>query len=99
MGHQQLFPLCIDVAFLREFAKGVEDSALASVRVVVGVAQVLCDGVGSLEADAPDVIGQAIGIVTDFFNALLAVFFKDLGSESGTDAMPLEKYHDVLRYK
>ncbi len=86
----------IDMAFIGELVEGVEDSAATSPLIVLAVAHLRCDGVGSLEADAPDVIGKAVGILLHLVDALLAVSLIDLSCEGGADTVALEKDHHVL---
>ncbi len=93
---QQLLTPGIVVAVFGELTECVENAAPAAAWVIVGITQVLYDGVGCLEANAPNVIGQAIGIVLHLVDAIFPVFFINFGCISGADTMALEKDHDVL---
>ena len=86
----------IDVTFVGQLVEGIEDTAAASSLIVLAVAHLSRDGVGSLEADAPDVIGEAVGIGLHLVDALLAISLVDLSSVGGADSIALKEDHHVL---
>ena len=51
--------------------------------------------VGGLEADAPDVGGQAIGIFLHQLDGLVAVGLVDADGPGGADAVRLQEHHDA----
>ena len=83
------------MALVGELSQGVDDAAAYPARVFLAVAKLLGDAVGRLEADAPDVIGQAVGIFLDLVNAFLAVGLVDFGGEGCADAVSLQ---DTIRF-
>ena len=92
----ELVAMGINMAFVGKLVEGVEDSASAPPLVILTVTHLSGDGVGGLEADAPDVVGKAIGIGLHLVDALLAVGLVNLCGVGGTDSIALEKDHHVL---
>ena len=86
----------IDVSLVGQLVEGVENTATAPSLVVLAIAHLSCDSVGGLEADAPDVIGKAVGIGLHLVDALLAVGLVDLGGVGGADTVALEKDHHIF---
>lgn len=82
--------------FVRELSQCIEDAAPAPPRVFLLIAHFPGDAVGGLEADAPDIVGKAVGILPYLLDALLAVFPVDFGRIGRTHAVALQKEHDVL---
>lgn len=95
-GLHQLLLFSIDVPFVRELSQCIEDAAPAPPRVFLLIAHFPGDAVGGLEADAPDIVGKAVGILPYLLDALLAVFPVDFGRIGRTHAVALQKEHDVL---
>jgi hypothetical protein len=95
-GIHELVTVGIDVALVGKLVEGVEDTAAATALVVLAIAHLLCDGVGGLEADAPDVVGKTVGVGLHLVDALLAVGLVYLGGIGGTDTVSLEEDHHVL---
>jgi len=95
-GFQELVTVSIDMAFVGELVEGIENTTAAASFVILAVAHLLCDGVGGLEANAPNVIGKAIGIGFHLVDTLLAVGLVNLGGIGGTDTIALKKDHHVL---
>ncbi len=54
------------------------------------------DRVGGLEADAPDVRGQLVGLLLDGVDRFVAVFLVDLHRQGRGDADALQEDHDLL---
>ena len=82
--------------FVRELSQRIEDAAPAAPRILLTVSHLRGDAVGGLEADAPDVVGKAVGILPHLVDALLAVLPVDFGRIGRTHAVALQKEHDVL---
>ena len=95
-GIHELITVGIDVTLVGKLVEGIEDTAAATPHVVLAVSHLLCDGVGGLEADAPDVVGKAVGVGLHLVDALLAVGLIYLGGIGGTDTIALEEDHHVL---
>ncbi len=85
-----------DVALAGQLVERVPQPAPAAARVARPVAHVLGYAVRRLEAYAPDVVGQAVGVLLHDGHALLAVLAVYLGRERGADAVVTEEEHDVL---
>ena len=92
----ELFPFGIDVSLVRELAERVKDPAPAPAGIVLPVAHLAGDAVGGLEADAPDVVGEAVRILPNLVDTLRAVLSVDLGGIGRAYAVALEKQHHVL---
>jgi len=54
-----------------------------------------CDRVGGLEADPPDLPGQAVGLLADDPSAVVAEALVDTHGERGRDAVALERGHHL----
>ena len=92
----QLFLPGVDMSFVRKLSQRIEDAAPAPSRVLFLIAHLCGDAVGGLEADAPDIVGKAVGILPHLVNTLLAVFPVDFGRIGRAHAVALQKEHDVL---
>ena len=57
-------------------------------------ADVLRNGVGRLEADASDVLGQAIRIFLDGLDSVLPILLVDANRLRRAHTMAVQKYHD-----
>jgi len=75
------------VTLVGKLVEGIEDAASATPLIILTISHLLCDGVGSLEADAPDVVGKAVGVGLYLINALLAVGLVNLGGIGGADTL------------
>lgn len=93
---KSLVTVSIDMAFVGELVEGIENTTAAASFVILAVAHLRGDGVGGLEANAPNVIGKAIGIGLYLVDTLLAVGLVDLRGIGGTDTIALKKDHHVL---
>ena len=62
---------------------------------VVRDADLLRDLVGGLEADAVDVLGQAVWVGLDLLDRALAVGLVDAHRPAGADAVAVEEHHDL----
>ena len=95
-GFQELVAMSIDMAFVGQLVEGVENTAATSSLVVFAVAHLRGDGVGGLEADAPNIIGKAVGILLHLVDAFFAIGFVDLRSIGGADSIALKEHHHVF---
>ena len=95
-GFAELLPAGIAVALVAQRVQRIHEAAAQPRVAVVTEAHLFGDGVGGAKADAPDVIGEAIGVFLYHPDAVAAVGLIDLGSVGGAHVMPLEKEHDVL---
>ena len=85
-----------DVALIGEVAQRVHHARGHARGRIVRQAQVVGDFVGGLEADAVNVVRQAIGIGLDEIDRGVAVLFVDLDGEAGVDAVALQEQHHLL---
>ena len=92
----QLFLPGVDMSFVRKLSQRIEDAAPAPSRVLFLIAHLCGDAVGGLEADAPDIVGKAVGIFFHLVDTLLAVFPVDFRRIGRAYAIALQKEHDVL---
>ena len=92
----QLLPERIAVSFFRKLVQRVQDSASQPHKFLFADSQLFRDLVGCLEADAPDIIRQPVGIFLDNADTVAAVGLKNLRGVGGADLMALEKKHDIL---
>src|SRR5262249_28685584 len=81
------------VARLRE---GELEAGLRALGAVVGDAQTLRDLVSRLEADAPDLSGEAVRLVLDDSDRGVAVGLVDTHGQAGGNANPREKNHHLF---
>ena len=79
-----------------ELVERIDDAALASADVIVGISHVFGDGIGGFESDAPDVVRQAIRILLYLLYGFLAVSLVNLGGVGAAHAIALQEDHDVL---
>jgi len=85
-----------DVPVVGGFVEGVDHAGGHAVRRVLRQAQVAGNFVGSQEADAPDIAGQAVGVFLHLVDGLVAVGLVDLDRQAGGDTMALQEEHDLL---
>ncbi|MNS81482.1 hypothetical protein D3C72_1151960 [compost metagenome] len=74
----------------------MHEARAQTARGVGGHAEGLGYFVGGLEADAPDVLGQAVGVVADHLDGVVAVGLEDLDREGRRDAVGLQEEHHFL---
>ena len=95
-GFHQLLLLGIHVSLIGQLVQGIDDAALAATQVVLLISHLPCDSVSCLEADAPDVIRQAVRVLFHFVDALLAVLAVYLGCIGRAYPIALQEKHHVL---
>ena len=81
----------VDVSTLLRFRESVLQAGLKPPVRVLGQPHLLCDAVGRLEADAPNVLGQTIGIVADDGCGIRAVCPVDPGRQLRGQAEGLQR--------
>ena len=97
-GFQQLRPRGIAVPLLREAVQRIEQAAPQPDIFFLLKAQLFGDGVGGLKADAPDIVGQPIGIFLHDLEAVGAVGLEDSGGVGGGNVVALQEKHDVFDF-
>ena len=83
-----------DVAFLAEALQEEADGGAGAVRRLRIDAETPAEVVGRLEADAPDVGGQAIRVAAHHVDGLIAIGLVDADGAGRADAVRLKKDHD-----
>ena len=86
----------IAVAVVGGLGQGVGEAGLDALGAVARDADRRGDRVGGLEADAPDVRGQLVGLLLDGADRFVAVLLVDLHREGRGDADALQEDHDLL---
>ena len=84
-----------DVAVVRGLLQHIEQPGLDAQGVILGKAQLAGRGVGRHEADAPDVHGQAVGVLAHHVEGLAAVGAVDAHGIGGRDAVGLQKEQQI----
>ncbi|EJX01268.1 hypothetical protein EVA_10627 [gut metagenome] len=84
------------MSFIGQLIQCIDDTALATAKVILFIPHLGGNAVRSLETDAPDVVSQTIRIPLDLFNTFLAVFTVDFGSIGSTHSIALQEEHHIL---
>ena len=87
-----------DMALAGKFLKRVSDGGPCPIGAVAVDPQLGGQFVGGLEADAPDVVGQLVGVLLDLGDGLLAVGAVDSHGPARTDAMLGQEEHDLADF-
>src|SRR4051794_12042290 len=83
------------MALLAELLKHVAQGGAGPKRRGAVDAETLGELVGGVEADAPDIAGQPVGVVAHQVDGLLAVLLVDAHGPRGADAVRLQEDHDL----
>ena len=83
------------MAFVGQGAQDMDDTGAGAHFGMRGDAHAHGDAIGRLEADAPDIGAEAVGIFRDEGDGLIAVLAEDPGRLGGADPVALEEDHDV----
>jgi len=91
----QCVVLAADVPVLGQAVEGVHEAGGQPRRGVRRDAQLRAETVCGEEPDAPDLVGQPVGVLADDLHRLPPVALIDPGGERGRHAVALEADHDV----
>ena len=92
----QLLLRHVDVPLLGHAVQRVGDAGLDPPRIVMGQPERSRDLVGGLEADAVDVLHEAVRLVAHDRQGIVAIFLVDFDRQRRGNAVRLEEDHDIF---
>ena len=95
---KDLLPCTIAVSFIRQLVQRIHNSASKPGKSLLAKAHLSGNNIRGAEADSPDVIRQAVGILLYNLDTLIPIGLVDLRGMGSRHVVTLQKEHNVLYF-